>query len=66
MKNLGTIWTAKAKFQIINEDTFHWDTLIECMDTPNEITKAKSELKRKGYKSIWINSDVFGRNLITL
>lgn len=44
-----------AKLQVINEETNKWDTIGECVDTPNAIKKELSKKKYSG-KSIWIKS----------
>lgn len=44
-----------VKLQVINEVTNKWDTIGECVDTPNAIAKELSKKKYKG-QSIWIKS----------
>ena len=56
------VWTARARLQVINEETMMWKTLSNVMDTPNRINEEVVRLKSLGYKNIWIN-DCFGRRI---
>jgi hypothetical protein len=44
-----------AQLQVINENTNKWDTIGECVDTPNAIANELSKKKYKG-QSIWIKT----------
>ena len=59
---LGTVWTARASIQYIDDQIGKWVTVSACIDTPNAIQKelAKAKKKHPG-KTLWVKSDTSGR-----
>lgn len=62
-EKLGTVWTAGARFQII-DDTGHWETIGSCPDTPRHIAEKYTEIKKQYPNAdIWLKS-LNGRTLL--
>ncbi len=52
-----------AKIQVINESTWKWQTLVECIDAPNPIAREVKRLTGLGWKNLWV-CDAFGERTI--
>ena len=61
---IGTVWCANALIQYIDETTFRWVTVGQCIDTPNAVATelAKCRKQHPG-KCLWTRSDSYGRIL---
>jgi len=65
-ETLGTVWTSRARIQIIDDscDPPRWVTVESCIDTPHAIANAFAKARQNHPDSrLWVNSDTNGRTI---